>query len=67
MGLYYCYINNIFYCDIKGSNLFINNNGVLKLVDFGLVKLITNENVNSLMNRVIIFWYCLFELLFGVI
>ena len=52
-GLHYCHINNILHRDIKGSNLLINNNGVLKLADFGLAKSITNENANPLTNRVI--------------
>ena len=64
-GLHYCHINNILHRDIKGSNLLINNNGVLKLADFGLAKSITNENANPLTNRVITLWYRPPELLLG--
>ena len=30
-GLNYCHLNNILHRDIKGSNLLIDNNGVLKI------------------------------------
>ena len=33
-GLHYCHTNNILHRDIKGSNLLINNRGILKLADF---------------------------------
>ena len=65
MGLHYCHNNNILHRDIKGSNLLINNNGVLKLADFGLAKPITNENAQPLTNRVITLWYRPPELLLG--
>lgn len=64
-GLHYCHTNNILHRDIKGSNLLINNNGVLKLADFGLAKPITSENAQPLTNRVITLWYRPPELLLG--
>lgn len=37
---YFIYSNKIFYRDMKVVNVFIIKNGVLKLVDFGLVRVI---------------------------
>jgi cyclin-dependent kinase 12/13 len=64
-GLHYCHRNNILHRDIKGSNLLINNNGILKLADFGLARSYTNENAHPLTNRVITLWYRPPELLLG--
>jgi len=66
-GLHYCHINNILHRDIKGSNLLINNQGILKLADFGLARSYTNENAHPLTNRVITLWYRPPELLLGSI
>jgi len=64
-GLHYCHRNNILHRDVKGSNLLINNNGILKLADFGLARSYTNENAHPLTNRVITLWYRPPELLLG--
>lgn len=37
MGLDYLYKINIIYCDIKMVNLFLDENNVVKIVDFGVV------------------------------
>eukprot|EP00959_Pyramimonas_sp_CCMP1952_P042646 891717-Pyramimonas_sp.AAC.2 len=42
---------------IQGSNLLIDNKGVLKLADFGLARPWAQENANALTNRVITLWY----------
>jgi len=50
-------------CDISGvgrpgSNLLIDNNGILKLADFGLARSFSNDqNGQPLTNRVITLWY----------
>lgn len=64
-GLYYCHRNNILHRDIKGSNLLIDNNGILKLADFGLARSCATENAKTLTNRVITLWYRPPELLLG--
>eukprot|EP00854_Cymbomonas_tetramitiformis_P021700 gene21700-26101_t len=64
-GLHYCHKNNVLHRDIKGSNLLIDNKGILKLADFGLARPWTSENANALTNRVITLWYRPPELLLG--
>eukprot|EP01103_Thecamoeba_quadrilineata_P009468 TRINITY_DN1922_c0_g1_i4.p1 TRINITY_DN1922_c0_g1~~TRINITY_DN1922_c0_g1_i4.p1 ORF type:complete len:562 (+),score=83.55 TRINITY_DN1922_c0_g1_i4:14-1699(+) len=63
-GLYYCHKNNVLHRDIKGSNLLINNQGQLKLADFGLARPY-NENSSNYTNRVITLWYRPPELILG--
>ncbi|KAJ1634811.1 kinase-like domain-containing protein [Pavlovales sp. CCMP2436] len=37
-GLHYCHSQKVLHRDIKGANLLINNQGELKLADFGLAR-----------------------------
>lgn len=37
-GLYYLHSNSIIYCDLKPSNVLMNEYNTLKLCDFGLSK-----------------------------
>lgn len=65
-GLNYCHKQKILHRDIKGSNLLINKDGVLKLADFGLARPFPQETTDSrLTNRVITLWYRPPELLLG--
>lgn len=64
-GLYYCHVNQVLHRDIKGSNLLIDNEGNLKLGDFGLARLFSNDQNANLTNRVITLWYRPPELLLG--
>ncbi|XP_021887086.1 cyclin-dependent kinase C-2-like [Carica papaya] len=64
-GLHYCHINQVLHRDIKGSNLLINNEGNLKLADFGLARFLPSNNRESLTNCVITLWYRPPELLLG--
>ncbi|PNY15950.1 cyclin-dependent kinase, partial [Trifolium pratense] len=48
-----------------GSNLLIDNEGNLKLADFGLARSFSNEHNANLTNRVITLWYRPPELLLG--
>lgn len=63
-GLHYCHINQVLHRDIKGSNLLIDNNGILKLADFGLARSYSAD-CQQLTNRVITLWYRPPELLLG--
>ncbi|KAL4303628.1 hypothetical protein GQ457_10G009390 [Hibiscus cannabinus] len=56
-GLHYCHVNQVLHRDIKGSNLLIDNEGNLKLVDFGLARSFSNDHNANLTNRVITLWY----------
>ncbi|XP_030535035.1 cyclin-dependent kinase C-1-like isoform X1 [Rhodamnia argentea] len=64
-GLHYCHVNQVLHRDIKGSNLLIDNEGKLKLADFGLARSFSNDHVGNLTNRVITLWYRPPELLLG--
>lgn len=64
-GLDHCHSHGVLHRDIKGSNLLIDNNGILKIADFGLANLFSpNQNV-PLTSRVVTLWYRPPELLLG--
>ncbi|RLN00205.1 cyclin-dependent kinase C-2 [Panicum miliaceum] len=65
LGLHYCHINQVLHRDIKGSNLLIDNHGILKLADFGLARSFSYDHNAHLTNRVITLWYRPPELLLG--
>ncbi|CAN1249649.1 Cyclin-dependent kinase C-2 [Linum perenne] len=64
-GLHYCHVNQVLHRDIKTSNLLIDNEGNLKLADFGLARSFSNDENANLTNRVITLWYRPPELLLG--
>uniref|UniRef100_A0A7N0T6T0 Protein kinase domain-containing protein n=1 Tax=Kalanchoe fedtschenkoi TaxID=63787 RepID=A0A7N0T6T0_KALFE len=64
-GLHYCHVNLVLHRDIKGSNLLIDNEGTLKLADFGLARSFSHDQSANLTNRVITLWYRPPELLLG--
>lgn len=67
-GLHYCHKRNIMHRDIKGSNLLINNQGVLKLGDFGLSRSFNDKDIKyRYTNRVVTLWYRPPELLLGAV
>ncbi|XP_021752771.1 cyclin-dependent kinase C-1-like [Chenopodium quinoa] len=63
-GLHYCHANEVLHRDIKGANVLLNNNGSLKLADFGLScsSHLCRENFT---NRVVTLPYRPPELLLG--
>ncbi|KAF6168498.1 hypothetical protein GIB67_015045 [Kingdonia uniflora] len=63
-GLEHCHSRGVMHRDIKGSNLFINNDEILKMADFGLVNFVSTGR-QQLTSRVVTLWYCPLELLLG--
>lgn len=51
--------------DIKGSNLLIENEGVLKIADFGLATFYDSKQKHPMTSRVVTLWYRPPELLLG--
>ncbi|KAD6795722.1 hypothetical protein E3N88_06618 [Mikania micrantha] len=65
-GLDYCHSHGVLHRDIKGSNLLIDNNGILKIADFGLANFFDSNHQNvALTSRVVTLWYRPPELLLG--
>lgn len=66
-GLEHCHNRGVLHRDIKGSNLLIDNNGNLKIGDFGLATsfCINQNNKQPLTSRVVTLWYRPPELLLG--
>ncbi len=49
-GLAYLHENDIMHRDIKGSNILVNDEGVVKLADFGASKKLSNLRANLMMS-----------------
>ncbi|XP_025886573.1 probable serine/threonine-protein kinase At1g54610 [Solanum lycopersicum] len=64
-GLQHCHERGILHRDIKGSNLLIDKNGMLKIADFGLANHFNPEKKRPLTSRVVTLWYRAPELLLG--
>ncbi|XP_043722528.1 probable serine/threonine-protein kinase At1g54610 isoform X1 [Telopea speciosissima] len=64
-GLEHCHNRGVLHRDIKGSNLLIDNNGNLKIGDYGLATFFNPDNKQPLTSRVVTLWYRPPELLLG--
>ena len=64
-GLEHCHLRGIMHRDIKVSNILVNNEGILKIGDFGLANNINPNSKHPLTNRVVTLWYRPPELLMG--
>ncbi|KAI3787354.1 hypothetical protein L1987_41766 [Smallanthus sonchifolius] len=64
-GLDHCHSHGVLHRDIKGSNLLIDNNGILKIADFGLANFFNHSQTVPLTSRVVTLWYRPLELLLG--
>ncbi|OAY60281.1 protein IMPAIRED IN BABA-INDUCED STERILITY 1 [Manihot esculenta] len=64
-GIEHCHSRGVMHRDIKVSNILVNNEGILKLGDFGLANVLDTKNKNQLTSRVVTLWYRPPELLMG--
>ncbi|KAE9587375.1 hypothetical protein Lal_00004782 [Lupinus albus] len=64
-GLGHCHSRGVLHRDIKGSNLLIDNEGILKIADFGLSTFFDPMQKQSMTSRVVTLWYRSPELLLG--
>ncbi|KAA0063637.1 putative serine/threonine-protein kinase [Cucumis melo var. makuwa] len=64
-GLEHCHSHRVLHRDIKGSNLLIDGEGLLKIADFGLATFFDPKQKHPLTNRVVTLWYRSPELLHG--
>ncbi|CAL0334313.1 unnamed protein product [Lupinus luteus] len=64
-GLHHCHSRGVMHRDIKGANLLLDNNGNLKIGDFGLATLFQPTQAQPLTSRVVTLWYRPPELLLG--
>jgi len=64
-GLEHCHSRRVVHRDIKGANLLVNNEGVLKIADFGLANFFDPSKNHPLTSRVVTLWYRPPELLLG--
>lgn len=65
LGLEHCHSQGVLHRDIKGSNLLIDNQGVLKIGDFGLASSYDPEHHQPMTSKVITLWYRPPELILG--
>ncbi|KDP45636.1 hypothetical protein JCGZ_17243 [Jatropha curcas] len=64
-GLEHCHSRGVLHRDIKGSNLLLSDEGVLKIGDFGLANFYQPDQNQALTSRVVTLWYRAPELLLG--
>lgn len=64
-GLEHCHNRHVLHRDIKGSNLLLDNGGILKIADFGLASEFDPNHKQPMTSRVVTLWYRPPELLLG--
>ncbi|MQL74139.1 hypothetical protein Taro_006495 [Colocasia esculenta] len=64
-GLEHCHNRGVLHRDIKGSNLLLDNGGILKIADFGLATFFDPDRKRPMTSRVVTLWYRSPELLLG--
>ncbi|XP_008796211.1 probable serine/threonine-protein kinase At1g54610 [Phoenix dactylifera] len=64
-GLKHCHNRRVLHRDIKGSNLLLDNAGLLKIADFGLASTFDPNHKQPMTSRVVTLWYRAPELLLG--
>lgn len=64
-GLEHCHNRHVLHRDIKGSNLLLDNSGILRIADFGLATIFDPRHKHQMTSRVVTLWYRPPELLLG--
>ncbi|KAL5723000.1 [pyruvate dehydrogenase (acetyl-transferring)] kinase [Ranunculus cassubicifolius] len=64
-GIEHCHSRGVMHRDIKGSNLLVSNEGIVKIADFGLANFFNPGHRQPLTSRVVTLWYRPPELLLG--
>ncbi|XP_008801124.2 probable serine/threonine-protein kinase At1g54610 [Phoenix dactylifera] len=64
-GLEHCHSQGVLHRDIKGSNLLLNKEGILKIADFGLATSYDPDHMQPMTSNVVTLWYRPPELLLG--
>lgn len=64
-GLEHCHNRGVLHRDIKGSNLLLDNGGILRIADFGLAAMFDPSYKHPMTSRVVTLWYRPPELLLG--
>nr|XP_043637674.1 probable serine/threonine-protein kinase At1g09600 [Erigeron canadensis] len=64
-GMEHCHARGVLHRDLKGSNILVENDGILKIGDFGLAARFEPGQKEPLTSRVVTLWYRAPELLFG--
>ncbi|KAF5739514.1 Serine/threonine-protein kinase isoform 2 [Tripterygium wilfordii] len=64
-GLEHCHNRGVLHRDIKGSNLLIDDGGILRIADFGLASFFDPNHKHPMTSRVVTLWYRPLELLLG--
>ncbi|XP_024978326.1 protein IMPAIRED IN BABA-INDUCED STERILITY 1-like [Cynara cardunculus var. scolymus] len=64
-GIEHCHSLGVLHRDIKTANILVNNEGLLKIADFGLANFHAPRSKRSLTSHVVTLWYRPPELLLG--
>ncbi|CAK9162957.1 unnamed protein product [Ilex paraguariensis] len=64
-GIEHCHSRGVMHRDVKASNILVNNEGILKIADFGLANFLSVRNKQPLTSCVVTLWYRPPELLLG--
>jgi serine/threonine protein kinase len=64
-GMEYLKTKKILHRDIKSANILFNNQGQVKIADFGLARTLASHSEGNYTNKVVTLWYRAPELLLG--
>jgi len=64
-GLAFCHCKRFIHRDLKPQNLLLGDNGILKIADFGLARLIELPPASTYTHEVVTLWYRSPEILLG--